>query len=137
MPSQRNRIWGIQLYLSGARGFLHWGFDFYNSGLSLFEIDPYEDTNGGGFFPGGDSFMVYPVKADKDGKGRDGAIPSLRCEVFYDGMQDCLALRALEEKRGRAFVLDMLREEGVEGLNVYPRSAAWHRAFREKVNRLL
>ena len=137
MPSQRNRIWGIQLYLSGARGFLHWGFDFYNSGLSLFEIDPYEDTNGGGFFPGGDSFMVYPVKADKGGKGRDGAIPSLRCEVFYDGMQDCLALRALEEKRGRAFVLDMLREEGVEGLNVYPRSAAWHRAFREKVNRLL
>lgn len=129
MPSQRNRILGIQLYLSGVKGFLHWGFNFYNSGLSLFELNPYEDTNGGGFFPGGDAFMVYPYEK--------GAAASLRCEVFYDGIQDYLALKALERKEGREYVLGLLREEGVEGLNVYPRSAEWHRGFRRKINAAL
>jgi hypothetical protein len=129
MPSQRNRIIGIQLYLAGVRGFLHWGFNFYNSGLSLFELNPYMEPDGGGFFPGGDSFVVYPSE--------NGAIASLRLEVFYDGIQDCLALRALEKKKGRDFVVKLIQTEGVYGMNVYPRSAKWHKMFRDKVNRLL
>lgn len=126
MPSQRNRILGIQLYLTGVKGFLHWGFNFYNSGLSMFELDPYRDTNGGGFFPAGDSFLVYPRK--------DGVTKSVRYEVFADGIQDYRALKALERRKGREFVVNMLKDEGVTGLNVYPRSAEWHREFRRKIN---
>lgn len=129
MPSQRNRILGFQLYLTGAKGFLHWGFNFYNSGLSLFELNPYEDCNGGGFFPGGDSFLVYPAAG--------GVNVSVRYEVFFDGIQDCLALRALEAKKGREYVLGLLAKEGVEGLNVYPHSAKWHKEFRDRINHLL
>ena len=51
MPSQRTRILGMQLYLSGAKGFLHWGFNFYNSGFSIFPIDPYKVSDAGGFSP--------------------------------------------------------------------------------------
>ena len=129
MPSQRNRILGIQLYLSGAKGFLHWGFNFYNSGFSLFKIDPYRVSDAGGFFPAGDSFIVYPTGG--------GCTPSLRLLVFYDGIQDYLALKLLEKERGRQFVVDLLKEENIEGFTKYPRSAEWHIAFRNKINAIL
>lgn len=76
MPSARNRILGCQLWLNEAKGFLHWGFNFYNDGLSHRSIDPFRETDAGGHFPAGDSFVVYP--------GEDGALDSLRLEVFYD-----------------------------------------------------
>ncbi len=34
MPSYRNRIIGLQLYKFDVKGFLHWGYNFYNSALS-------------------------------------------------------------------------------------------------------
>ena len=34
MPSWRNRIMGVLMYLHGIKGFLHWGFNFYNSQYS-------------------------------------------------------------------------------------------------------
>ena len=129
MPSQRNRIIGFQLYETGAKGFLHWGFNFYNSALSIFPIDPYKVSDAGGFFPAGDSYIVYPTE--------NSCAPSLRLFVFYDGIQDYLALKALEQKRGKQFVQELLASEGVEGFEQYPCSASWHLKFREKINFLL
>ena len=59
---------------------------------------------------------------------------SVRYEVFADGIQDYRALKALERRKGREFVVNMLKDEGVTGLNVYPRSAEWHSEFRRKIN---
>jgi hypothetical protein len=60
LPSSRNRVIGTQLYLAKAAGFLHWGFNFYNSVHSTRPINPFLDTSAGGGFLAGDSFMVYP-----------------------------------------------------------------------------
>ena len=40
MPSARTRILGVQLYLYKISGFLHWGFNFYNSQYSIKHINP-------------------------------------------------------------------------------------------------
>ena len=129
MPLQRTRIIGMQAYLGGAIGFLHWGLNFYSSGLSLFPIDPYRNTDAGGFFPAGDPFIVYPSK--------NGVKPSLRLFAFGDAMQDYRALKLLERLKGREFVVDLLKAEGVNGYNKYPRSKEWHIRFREKINKYI
>ena len=119
----------MQMYLNGASGFLHWGFNFYNSYLSKEEIDPFMTTDAGGFFQSGDSFVVYPA--------RDGVWDSLRLEVFSDGLEDYRALKTLERQRGRAFTESLLRDEGMAGYKIYRRDANRHFDFREKINALI
>jgi hypothetical protein len=129
MPSQRTRVLGLQLYETNVNGFLHWGFNFYNSGLSYAEIDPYAVTNAGGAFPPGDGFIVYP--------SGNGVNLSLRSEIIGMGFEDYDLLYTLEKKIGKEKVQEMLKNEGVSGYTVYPRDAAWHTEFIEKVKRLL
>lgn len=129
MPSQRNRILGFQLYDTDRKGFLHWGFNFYNSQYSYRTVNPYLEADANGSFPSGDSYVVYPSK--------DGALTSLRLEVFYDALQDRMALIALERKIGREATLKLLHDEGVSGFSDYPRDAEWHMAFRERINDLI
>ena len=126
MPSQRTRILGIQLYANKSKGFLHWGFNFYNSKLSVMEIDPYATTDGAGFFPSGDAFIVYPK--------RDGVVYSLRLELMKECFQDYKALKLLECLVGQESVNKILDEFGVKGFHEYPRSTQAHLAFREYVN---
>ena len=45
MPSARNRILGVQLYLYRMKGFLHWGYNFYNSQHSVSAVNPYLVTD--------------------------------------------------------------------------------------------
>jgi len=77
LPSARNRIMGVLSYVYNLDGFLHWGYNFWFSQLSVFELDPYSETCAGGGFPPGDAFKVYP---GKDGIPED----SIRHEVFYE-----------------------------------------------------
>lgn len=127
MPSWRARILGIQLYAIGAEGFLHWGYNYYNTALSEEYINPYEITDAWGSFQSGDSFVVYP---SKDGKPLD----SLRHEVLYEGFQDYSALKMLEEKIGRDEVLKRLEAQGVkQNVTDYPKNAEWILEFRKKV----
>jgi hypothetical protein len=93
MPSARNRIIGTQIYKYDIKGFLHWGYNFYNSQLSKYMIDPYKVTDAGKGFPSGDAFSVYPYK--------DGVIPSLRFRVFKQALCDISLLTLLEEKIGK------------------------------------
>ena len=111
--SLRNRVIGVQLYLNKIKGFLQWGYNFYNTVLSDEAIDPYLITDGGGAFQSGDAFIVYP--------GENGAYDSVRHEVFYDGIQDMRLLYALEDKIGREAVEKMLQGYGFEkGFRIYP-----------------
>lgn len=132
IPSQRNRVLGYQLYKFQAVGFLHWAFNFWFSQFSIRQIDPFTETDAGGGFPAGDSFVVYP--------GADGLpLDSLRLHVFYDGFQDMMALQLLESKIGRKKTLALL-ESGVETpitFREYPHSSAWQLETREKINRAI
>lgn len=93
MPLSTTRMIGAQLFKYGIEGFLQWGFNFYNSQFSLRSIDPFAVTDADSAFPSGDSFTVYP--------GENGAIESVRSEVFYEALQDMRALTLLSEKIGK------------------------------------
>ena len=123
-PSVRNRALGAALYRYGCKGFLQWGYNFWNTQLSVARVDPFRDTTAGGAFPAGDGFVVYP--------GEDGApLPSLRLKVFRDGLNDYHALHTLERLAGRPAAEALV--EGVR-FNVYPRTGDGFLALREKIN---
>ena len=129
MPAARTRILGAQLYRYQIEGFLQWGYNFYNTWLSIHPLNPFETTDAGGIFPAGDPFQVYP---GEDGEPED----SLRFMMMHLAMQDLRALQALEALRGREHVLALLDEcaEGPLTLTEYPRVAEFFDRLREKVN---
>lgn len=100
MPSARVRILGFLMYKYNIQGFLHWGFNFYHSAVSLYPVNPYLTTSVDGMYPSGDPFIVYPAK--------DGVYPSIRGELTFHAMQDIALCRTLEEKIGRAAVVAMI-----------------------------
>lgn len=132
MPSLRNRVLGVLLYKYDIKGFLHWGYNFYNSQYSIKAIDPYKVTDAGGSFPSGDSFVVYPADNGE-------AYESLRLKVFYDAFQDLKALRLLESKIGREKVIELIDKDLFKPLTFmeYPHDAEWLYELREKVNHMI
>lgn len=119
MPSYRNRILGLQMYKYNVKGFLHWGYNFYNSQFSLAKINPYVTTSADKAFPSGDPFSVYPTL--------DGVTPSLRGLVFKEALSDIEVCRKLEEYIGRDKVVEMI--DTAAGMNVtfadYPRNTTF------------
>lgn len=104
MPSARTRIIGLQFYKFEVDGFLQWGFNFYNSRLSMRPINPYFVTDADASFPAGDAFIVYP--------GPDGKpLESLRYVVFSDALHDHRALALLESLTSREYVLSLIEKD--------------------------
>lgn len=130
MPSARNRILGVQCYKYRMDGFLHWGYNFYNSQLSIDRLNPYEVTDAGGAFPAGDAFLVYP---GADGRPEE----SIRLMVMAQAMADVRALELLERLAGRDFVMELVEGELAEPLtfSVYPKSDLYLLQLRNRVNR--
>lgn len=129
MPSARTRIIGFQLYKFDVKGFLHWGYNFYYTRYSRRLVDPFKESDAGGNFCSGDSYMVYPGKNYEP-------LDSLRLYVFYDGFQDMLALKLLEKLAGREKVMEVL-EDGLQKpltFSEYPHSDEWILKTREKIN---
>ena len=132
IPSQRTRVLGYQLYKFDAKGFLHWGFNFWYTRFSRKKINPYEVTDAGGSFQSGDSFVVYP-------KSDGTPLCSLRLKVFYDAFQDMMALQTLEKLTDRATALAVL-EQGLEKeltFSEYPHSNEWLLETRERINQAI
>ena len=131
MPSYRNRIIGVQMYIYSIVGFLHWGYNFYNLQYSKGQIDPYQVTDAGGAFPSGDSFSVYPYK--------DGVIPSLRQKVFKNALDDIRLLTLLEKKIGKQSVVDLI--EDVAGMKItfsdYPQNDEFFERLYDGIFKLL
>ena len=108
MPSCRTRILGVLIYKYDIKGFLHWGFNFYNAVVSYYKINPYVTTSADGRLPSGDPFIVYPAK--------DGAYPSVRGKVTYEAIGDIDLCRTLEEYIGRDEVIKLI--DNVAGMDV-------------------
>ncbi len=129
MPSARNRILGLQLYLYDIEGFLHWGYNFYNTQYSTAAIDPYRVSDAGGAFASGDPYIVYPAE---DGT----AYESIRLMVLSEALYDLRALKLLEYLTSRAYVEALIYEEYKEKITFkkYPRNPEYLLGLREKVN---
>lgn len=128
MPSQRNRVLGYQMYKYDVKGFLHWGYNFWYKQFSVGPVDPFTETDAGGSFPSGDSFVVYP--------GENGQpLISLRYKVFYDAFQDMRAMQLLESLTSKQKVISIL-EDGINPITFaeYPHSDEWQLAVRERIN---
>lgn len=130
MPSNRNRMIGLQLYKYDIKGFLHWGYNHWYSGLSVKKINPFLNTDAGYCFPSGDAFLVYP--------GEDGPIDSIRSEVFFEALQDLRALQLLEQWIGKEKVLQLLEEDaGSISFRNYPHDLQWLLEIRGKINTMI
>lgn len=127
MPSYRTRILGFLLYKYDIKGFLHWGFNFYNTSRSLYPINPYLTTSGDRAFPSGDPFIVYPAKGD--------VYASIRGEVTYDAIQDMNICLALESFIGRENVVGMIDEAAGGNLRFddYPKNKEFLENLRAKM----
>lgn len=128
MPSQRTRILGVQLYYYDIEGFLHWGYNYYNSCHSYTPLDPFAYPDGGYFTPSGDCFLVYP--------GSDGeAWESLRLNAMREAMDDIRALQLFESKFGReaAKALILQDVDGQFDFTHYPTDVDYLINLRERI----
>ena len=125
MTSHRTRILGVLLYKFNIKGFLHWGLNFYNSALSLSEINPYVTSSAGGSYPSGDAFILYPA--------RTGAYPSIRGKITYEAIGDLNLCRTLEKHIGREAVVALIDSTagGDVRFDDYPRDASYLPTLRD------
>lgn len=128
LPSYRNRIIGVQLFKYDIEGFLHWGYNFWNTQLSKKAIDPFKVTDAGMAFESGDAFLVYP--------GEDGPIHSIRLKVLAEAFNDVRAFELLARLTSKDYVLKLIEQELEETITFkrYPRNQAYLLTLREKVN---
>lgn len=131
MPGARTRILGAQLYRHHMAGFLHWGYNFYNTQFSREHLNPYEITDAGNAFPSGDPFLVYPGAGGK-------AVASVRLMLMLEAMQDLRALECLETLVGREKAEEILtKDTDILSFSEYPRDSRWIIEMRERVNRAI
>ena len=132
MPSWRNRSIGMQMYKYDIKGFLHWGYNFYNNQYSGDPINPYVDCSADFVFPAGDAFLVYP---ECDGT----ALESIRMAIFYEALQDIKAMKLAESLTSHATVVEAI--EGVFGQSITfdtcTKSSEMMLAIREAVNGII
>ncbi len=103
MPSWRTRALGTQCFKYDIAGFLQWGYNFYNNMYSANTVNPYLCHDGELQVPAGDAFIVYP--------GEDGrAIPSLRFEVFREGLEDLAAMKLAASLCGKDAVVAAIEQ---------------------------
>ncbi|WP_165075875.1 DUF4091 domain-containing protein [Paludisphaera rhizosphaerae] len=87
-PLAKIRMAGWLFYKLGAKGFLHWGYNYWFVFCTSRIGDPFADASVGAWpgMPYGDAFVVYP--------GPEGPIDSLRWEVFAESLQDYALLQS-------------------------------------------
>ena len=130
MPSVRCRAFAAQLFKYDIAGFLHWGYNFYNTARSQYTVDPYACTDADGRYPAGDAFQVYPRA---DGQPEE----SIRMAVFTHALQDLRAMQWLAQLAGKEHVIRLMEEALPEPITFYhyPRTQQAWLSMREKINR--
>lgn len=124
LPSYRNRIMGVLLYLYDIEGFLHWGFNFWESENSRESINPFITTDGNCAFPAGDPFLVYP-----------GPLSSIRNEIQMEAFSDLRLLKLVESKIGREKTIELIKkgETSQFTFSDYPRNSDYLLKLKERL----
>ncbi len=113
-PLPKIRMSGWLFYRLGARGFLHWGYNYWHALEQEKLIDPFTDATGACWpgIPPGDPFTVYP--------GADGKpIDSIRWEVFAESLQDYAILQTAGIRPSDPMLAD------IKDYARFPRSEKW------------
>jgi hypothetical protein len=87
-PLPKLRMAGWLFYKLGAKGFLHWGHNYWFKFCTSEIGDPFNDASVGAWpgLPYGDPFVVYP--------GENGPIDSIRWEILSESLQDYALLQS-------------------------------------------
>lgn len=120
-PLAKIRMSGWLFYRFGCRGFLHWGYNYWQKSGMRDLIDPFCTSDAGAWprWAYGDPFVVYP--------GEDGPLDSIRWEVFAESLQDYALLQTLGiESTSR--LLQPLRD-----FNDFPTDATWLASARKRL----
>lgn len=112
-PLAKIRMAGWLFYKMNAKGFLHWGYNYWYRSQTRELIDPFNEL-GSYAWPGfgyGDPFEVYP--------GVDGPIDSIRWEVFSQSLQDYAILQTLGINPSDEILSD------IKSYSDFPKNAEW------------
>lgn len=129
MPLFRAMVLGFDLFTNDAKGFLHWGYNFYNSQFSREPINPYVDASAGGGFAAGDPFIVYP--------GSDNVEYSLRYFAVLKAFELYRLLKTAERIIGRRKVLSVMKEYGFVNMHKYTKNLKKFYAFKDELYSLI
>ena len=132
MHGARTRMLGAQLFKYDVAGFLQWGYNFYNSKLSRYPINPFIDTCAEFSFPGGDSFSVYPGRGGKPYRSLHGCL-------FTEALTDLRAFKLCASLIGKEETLRLIEEDAETPITFfdYPISTEYSIGMREKINRAI
>lgn len=120
-PLPKIRMAGWLFYKLKAKGFLHWGHNYWYKFCTGEILDPFQDGSTG-YWPGmpyGDAFVVYP--------GPNGPIDSIRWEVLAESLQDYALLQSAGINP-EAMLLDELKSYAV-----FPKTEDWLKHARALV----
>jgi hypothetical protein len=121
-PLPKVRMSGMLFYHLGAKGFLHWGFNYWHK-MEREEIgDPFDDASNASWpgIPYGDPFVIYP---GGDGKPMD----SIRWEVFAESLQDYAILQSAGIKPDDSLLVDL------KSYAKFPKNEAWIDETMQKI----
>jgi hypothetical protein len=106
---------GWTFYRLGAKGFLHWGHNYWFVFCTSTIGNPFDDASVGAWpgLPAGDPFVVYP--------GPDGPLDSIRWEVFAESLQDFAILQSAGVEADDALL------GGIKDYREFPKSEQWLR----------
>ena len=126
---QKTRVLGLQLYKYHAKGFLHWGYNYYYGRMCHGVFDPARDPMGYRNIPAV-SYLVYPLT-------NRSVAPSIREIWMRDAMNDHAALRVLEGLIGRDETVAFCENYFNTAISVFtvPTSGEQMHTFREALNR--
>ena len=132
MTLSRNRSISLLLYKYNIEGFLHWGYNFYNTAGSSDFINPFLDTSAGGVFPSGDAFSVYPGDGGKP-------LESMRLVSFKQGLDDLSAYKLCESLYSKEEVISALEDElGAEiQTTTYINDSEKMQRVRDRINAMI
>ncbi|KAJ3053979.1 hypothetical protein HK102_011597, partial [Quaeritorhiza haematococci] len=120
-PLAKIRMSGMLFHRLGAKGFLHWGFNYWHLMEQEKIGDPFHDSSNGSWpgIPYGDPFMIYP--------GKDGPLDSIRWEVFAESLQDFAGLQGAGVSREDPRFADL------KSYADFPKDEAWIRRTLDAV----
>jgi len=125
---QKTRALGVQLYKYRAKGFLHWGYNYYYGRMCHWVFDPAQNPYAYRNLPAV-SYLVYPL-FDRT------VAPSIREMQMRDAMSDHGALKLLESLIGYESTMQICNEFFGEEISAFtlPKSGEQMLAFRELIN---